>query len=212
MVDRMEIVYEVEQADGQRVKTEFDDDALKATTIKKIASDNYRSEMVMDLQGGLVTQVEIFVKNLKSQKDQQTTFKIIVFQEFAGEVEEDLFLGLFDIDMNSDAVMVILIATIASVCMCSICCFICYRRRQMAEYGLTETEERYVAVMDIRKQIRKAEAQSRRNPDMKREHQKRKKEFEAKLDELKEKQVKEFMEVLEKVHSYQHSTEEFKHI
>jgi len=40
----------------------------------------------------------------------------------------------------------------------------------MAEYGLTETEERYVAVMEIRKKIRKAEAQSRRNPDMKREH------------------------------------------
>jgi len=66
MIDRMEIVYEVEQADGKKVKKVLDDDALKATTIKKIASDNYRSEMVVDLQGGLVTQIQIFVKNLKS--------------------------------------------------------------------------------------------------------------------------------------------------
>ena len=79
-------------------------------------------------------------------------------------------MGLFDVDLDDDTLLVILIATIALFCLCSIGCFICYRRRQMAEYGLTETEERYVAVMEIRKKIRKAEAQSRRNPDMKREH------------------------------------------
>ena len=32
------------------------------------------------------------------------------------------------------------------------------------------------------------------------------------MDELKETQVTEFLDVLEKVDSYQHSTEEFKHI
>lgn len=66
-------------------------------------------------------------------------------------------MGLFDLDLDEDTIMTILIATISGVCACSICCFVCYRRRQMEMYGLTETEERYVAVVDLRKKLRKAE-------------------------------------------------------
>ena len=57
--------------------------------------------------------------------------------------------------------MIILIVVTLLVCACSITGFILYKRYQMTELDLTVTEERYLEVFKLRKEIKRTEKMMR---------------------------------------------------
>ena len=113
------------------------------------------------------------------------------------------------IDWSDGEVLGILFGSIAGLCLVTIVVFVGYRRWQMAQYALTETEERYVAVVQLRKAIRRAERKAQNDRANRAEHLAEKERLQEALDKLREEQVREFIDLLEVVESYKHSEEEF---
>lgn len=97
--------------------------------------------------------IRLHILNLK--KRDETPLKIYVTEDF-------LVDGGFG-SISETTIMVLLIVGTVLFCLCSLAAYIYYRRKRAEEFfeAITETDERYLEIFEIRKKIRKIERKAK---------------------------------------------------
>lgn len=98
--------------------------------------------------------------------------------------------------------LIILSIGILVTCTITIAIFVYIRIKKGKELKLTETEERYFNLVELRRLIRRADKKAKSDKDNSKEHLEEKAKLKDELDRLKQKQLLEFIDVLEVVENY----------
>ena len=168
------------------------DDELKSTNKSIYGKDVVLKEV--EYENPNLLSIRIHVLNLK--KREETPLRIYVTEDFLidGGLEK----------ISEGTILVLLIIGIVLFCLCSLGAYVYYRRKLSEEFfePITETDERFLQIFEIRKKIRKIERKARDvvdNSDMLVERKK----LLAELEQIKEAQTDEFLGYLEFIQFYE---------
>lgn len=100
--------------------------------------------------------------------------------------------------ISETTIIVLLTVGLVLFCLCSLGAYVYWRRKRSEEFfeAITETDERFLEIFNIRKKIRKIERKAKDTVDNS-ELLKERKKLLAELEQLKEKQTEEFLGFLE---------------
>lgn len=180
--ERIQIEYQLKGIPAQFVEDDELRGRVEEVDGKKVAVKE------TTMSDGRLEYIRIHVLNMKERVE--TPLKIYVTEDFL----IDGGIG----SISETTILILLIVGIVVFCLFSLAGYVYYRRKLSEEFfeAITETDERYLVIFDLRKKIRKLERKAKDTLDNSELLIERKKLL-AELEQLKEKQTEEFLSYLE---------------